>query len=75
MRIFLVGLIAALLTVTAYAQGIGGMSKGGGRHRESNEQKADDAQKKKKAAESEKAYKSAIESLPDQKYDPWKNMR
>lgn len=77
MRTFLVAVIVALLTATAYSQGMGGGSgggKGGGRHR-GGEQKVDDAQKKKKAAEADKAYKSAIDSLPDQKFDPWRNMR
>ncbi|HMK80297.1 MAG TPA: hypothetical protein VK438_11650 [Xanthobacteraceae bacterium] len=37
------------------------------------EQKAADRTKERKAVESQ--YKSAIERLPDQKYDPWRNMR
>ena len=45
--------------------GGGGGGRGGGHHR-GNDQKGDDAQKKKKNAESDKAYKSAIDSLPDQ---------
>ncbi len=44
----------------------------------------EDKQKKDEAAASERAkerksydsgYKSAIERLPDQKYDPWRNLR
>jgi len=37
------------------------------------EQAASDRAKERKATESQ--YKSAIERLPDQKYDPWRNMR
>jgi hypothetical protein len=37
------------------------------------EQEASDRAKAKKASERE--YKSAIERLPDQKYDPWRNLR
>jgi len=37
------------------------------------EQEAADRAKAKKA--SDNAYKSAIERLPDQKFDPWRNLR
>jgi hypothetical protein len=37
------------------------------------EQEAQQRAKDRKASESQ--YKSAIERLPDQKYDPWRNMR
>ena len=32
-------------------------------------------EQKKKAAEAEKAYHSALDRIPDQKFDPWGNMR
>ena len=32
-------------------------------------------EQKKKAAEAEKAYRSALDKIPDKKYDPWGNMR
>ena len=38
-----------------------------------DEQEAQDRAKERKAQESQ--YKSAIERLPNQKYDPWRNMR
>jgi hypothetical protein len=34
----------------------------------------DSGQSKKKSGE-DKDYKSAVDRLPDQKYDPWRNMR
>jgi hypothetical protein len=37
------------------------------------EQEAADRAKAKKATDN--AYKSAIERLPDQKFDPWRNLR
>jgi len=33
------------------------------------------AQKAKERKSNDTGYKSAIERLPDQKYDPWRNMR
>jgi len=38
-----------------------------------DEEAANQRQKERKSYES--GYKSAIERLPDQKYDPWRNMR
>jgi len=41
-------------------------------------QKKDDSEATQRAKErksTETGYKSAIERLPDQKYDPWRNMR
>ena len=58
------------LTAPAYSQGRG---KGGGRHAPSQEQTEE--QKKKKAAEAEKAYHSALDKIPDKKFDPWGNVR
>jgi hypothetical protein len=57
------------LTAPAYSQGRG---KGGGRHAPSQEQTEE---QKKKAAEAEKAYHSALDKIPDKKFDPWGNMR
>ena len=57
------------LTAPAYSQGRG---KGGGRHAPSQQQTEE---QKKKAAEAEKAYHSAIDKIPDKKFDPWGNMR
>jgi hypothetical protein len=58
-----------VLTAPAYSQGRG---KGGGRHAASEQQIEE---QKKKAAEAEKAYRSALDKIPDKKYDPWGNMR
>ena len=58
-----------VLTAPAYSQGRG---KGGGRHATSEQQTEE---QKKKAAETEKAYRSALDKIPDKKYDPWGNMR
>ena len=61
---------AALLSGPAYAQAkMGGGGKG---HRD--DQKTDQ-QKKKPDEKTEKAYKAALDRLPDQKYDPWRGMR
>jgi hypothetical protein len=47
--------------------------KSGGKHPESEQQSAE---QKRKAAEAEKAYKAALDRIPDkQKSDPWGNMR
>ena len=58
-----------VLTAPAYSPGRG---KGGGRHAASEQQTEE---QKKKAAEAEKAYRSALDKIPDKKYDPWGNMR
>ena len=58
-----------VLTAPAYSEGRG---KGGGRHAASEQQTEE---RKKKAAEAEKAYRSALDKIPDKKYDPWGNMR
>jgi hypothetical protein len=60
----------AMPTAPAYAQMRG---KGGGKHPESEQQSAE---QKRKAAEAEKAYKAALDKIPDKKQsDPWGNMR
>jgi hypothetical protein len=47
--------------------------KGDGKHPESEQQTAE---QKRKAAEAEKAYKAALDRIPDKKKsDPWGNMR
>jgi len=33
------------------------------------------AEQKQKAAEAEKAYKAALDKIPEQKFDPWAKMR
>jgi 3-hydroxyisobutyrate dehydrogenase-like beta-hydroxyacid dehydrogenase len=66
MRIVLTLLMAVLLAGSAEAQS---MRK---RHRADTATQNDD-QKKKRA--DEKAYKSAIEKMPDKKFDPWAKVR
>ncbi|MEA2949406.1 MAG: hypothetical protein QOI40_4736 [Alphaproteobacteria bacterium] len=62
----------ALLTAPAYAQGRGKGGKHSGSDQTSDEQK-------KKNADADKAYKSAIQSIPDKKSDkpddPWQKVR
>jgi hypothetical protein len=65
MRTFLLAVTITLLTVPAYSQG----TSGGKRHH--GEQKTE-AQKKKP---DDKAYNSALRSLPDRPYDPWREVR
>lgn len=40
-----------------------------------NEQEQQAAQRAKERKATDNQYKSAIERLPDQKFDPWRNMR
>jgi len=56
----------ALLTAPSYAQDMPG---GKGRHR--GEQKTDEQKKK----PDDKGYSSALSRIPNQKYDPWHDMR
>ena len=59
----------AILTAPAYAQ----MRGKGGKHSGSEQQTAE---QKRKAAEAEKAYKAALDKIPDKKKsDPWGNVR
>ena len=52
------------------------MRGGGGKGKQqSAAQEQQNAEKKKKAAEAEKAYKAALDRIPDQKYDPWAHAR
>ena len=75
MRILFAATTVAMLVVPAYAQdmsgGAGRHARGGGRAANAQAQQ----EKKKKAEELEKASKAAVEKLPDQKYDPWRNAR
>lgn len=66
MRAFLVVMIIALLTASAYAEGMSG-----GKRRHGPEQRTE--QKKNKV--DEKAYQSTLDKLPDKPYDPWQNVR
>jgi multisubunit Na+/H+ antiporter MnhG subunit len=71
MRIVLIALITAALTTPAFAQRMGM-----GQHKQPLVPKeiAED-QKKRKAAQ-DKAYKNALDQIPDQKpADPWGKMR
>jgi phage head maturation protease len=69
MRTLVIALASiTLLTAPAYAQTRGK----GSRHAGSEQQSAE---KKKATAESAKAYSAALDSLPDRKYDPWRDMR
>ena len=57
-----------VLAAPAYSQGRGK----GGKHSTADQQKVE---QKKKASETEKAYKATLDRMPDQKFDPWANMR
>jgi hypothetical protein len=58
--------MAALLTVPAYCQGM----SGGKKHR-GQEQKTEEQKKK----PDDKAYNAAVSRIPNQKYDPWQIVR
>jgi hypothetical protein len=69
-RRLLVALAAlALLAAPAYSQ----MKGKGGKRSAADPQAA--LEKKKKDAAAEKAYKAAIDRMPDKPYDPWRSMR
>jgi hypothetical protein len=73
MRTVVIALAAtAVLIAPAHAQMRGG--KGGGKQ-QSAAQQQESAEKKQKAAAAEKAYKAALDRIPDQKYDPWAHKR
>ncbi|HEX2352335.1 MAG TPA: hypothetical protein VHJ16_06125 [Xanthobacteraceae bacterium] len=60
--------VLAILIAPAYSQG-----RGKGRHSGAEQQTAE---QKQKAAETDKAYKAALDRMGDQqKFDPWANMR
>jgi Spy/CpxP family protein refolding chaperone len=75
----LIAAVAVALATPALAQGagmgggMGGMG-GGGKHGGHGQDKAKTEDSGKKKVD-EKAYKSAIERLPDKPYDAWKNVR
>ena len=66
MRIFIAAVIIVSLTVPSFAQGMSGSK---GRHG-----RAQNAEQPKKKSD-DKAYKSALDRLPDKKFDPWQNVR
>lgn len=68
MRLFLVSLMIALLTVPAAAQ-----KMGRGKQHQPTDQRS--AEQKKKSIEGEKAYKATLDKIPVQKYDPWQRNR
>jgi hypothetical protein len=69
MRILVIAVMLALIALPAQAQMGGG---GGGRHRGDNAKG-----EQKKPAIDEKAYKAALEKIPEpkEKYDPWGGAR
>jgi hypothetical protein len=71
MRLLVATLTIALLAGTANAQSVGG--KGRNSSQNTRQQKAD--QQDKKAADD--AYKASLKIIPDpnEKYDPWRNIR
>ena len=72
MRTVVIALAAtAVLMAPAHAQ----MRGGGKGKQQSAAQQQQNAEKKQKAAEAEKAYKAALDRIPDQKYDPWAHQR
>jgi hypothetical protein len=84
MKVLMAAVLAfALLTISVHAQGMPGAGGGqgtgaggmgsGGKHRGGNGQQTQQADKKPKV--DDKAYRSAIDALPNQKFDPWRNAR
>jgi len=76
MRIFIVAMTIAVLTIPAYAQGNSGginAAEGAGRAARPEEPKVDPAKKK----ADEKAFNDAVNRIPppDKKYDPWGTVR
>jgi hypothetical protein len=74
MRIILAAAIIVALTGSSYSQSPG---RGGGRQQQQADPQAESKlmQKRRNDAELEKASKSAIDKLPDQKFDPWRTTR
>lgn len=72
MRAFLIATIIALLTIPAAAQGMGTGMGGGGKKRHSDQAEQKGPVKPKV---DDKGYRSALDRLPDKKYDPWANQR
>ena len=64
MRLTIAALVIALSASPSLAQ----------KMLDSKEKKSESTNPQKKSAE-DKDYKAAVERLPDQKFDPWRNMR
>jgi hypothetical protein len=74
MRAVLAALAIALMTLSAQAQmGGGGAGGVGGGHGHRGQAKKPDEPAKKKV--DDKDYKSALDRLPDKKFDPWRETR
>ena len=76
MKAFITGLMIALATVPGLLVLMAPVSaqfKGMGRSVSKEKESADEYLKKKRSEDG--GYKSAIERLPDKKFDPWANMR
>jgi hypothetical protein len=69
MVIVLLASAFGLTTISAHAQGMGGL---GGGHK--HQQKTDKSDPQKPKAD-DKAYNAALKSLPDKPYDPWQGAR
>jgi hypothetical protein len=69
MRILMAILLVAGLAVSAYGQGVSGGPGAKGRH--GQHQRSDQPKRK----VDDKDYKSALDKLPDQKFDPWGGVR
>jgi hypothetical protein len=68
MRTLIVALaVVAIMTAPAFGRG------GGGKSSAADQQQTEDQKKKNAAAE--KAYKAAVDRIPDRKYDPWGSVR
>ena len=77
MRSILAAVAIALLTTFLALQAVPSVAQPGARVDESK-RKSDEAEAVAKAKERKAfdgSYKSAIDRLPDQKYDPWRNLR
>jgi hypothetical protein len=76
MRYLIAALLVAAVALAAHAQGMsgmgGGMSGMGGKGHHGQHQRDGDQPKRKV---DEKAYKSALDKLPDKKFDPWGGVR
>jgi hypothetical protein len=78
MKAFITALMIALATapglLVLMAAPVNAQFKGMGRPVSKEREDAEQARKK-KAQEDGGQYKSAIDNLPDKKFDPWANMR
>jgi hypothetical protein len=69
MAIVLLASAFGLTTISAHAQGMGGL---GGGHKHQQKTDKNDPQKSKA---DDKAYNAALKNLPDKPYDPWQGAR